>query len=125
VQKLDTRQSVQRANPPHPDTMEHRFGRRYSCGTSVTLSAGGGLVGVGHMMDVSLSGTFVETALDLPLSTLVMLEKSCGERRGVVLAGLVVRKDADGIGVEWCDTPSRSICETLDCQQRCGAAPGD
>jgi hypothetical protein len=105
--------------------MEHRFGRRYTCGTRVALSAGVGLVGDGRLRNVSLSGAYVETTLDLPLSATVAIEKICDGQRGIDLLAWVVRKDAEGVGIEWCETPARSICQTMGCARPCRPESAD
>jgi len=37
----------------------------------------------------------------------------------VRLLASVVRKDATGVGIEWCETPSCSICRTFGCSKHC------
>jgi PilZ domain-containing protein len=99
--------------------MDHRFGRRYSCGTRVTISAGEGIAASGRMLNVSLSGAFVQTALDLPLFSVVAIKKNCEGANGVELHAMVVRKDTGGVGVEWCESLDCSICRTFGCAQPC------
>jgi len=107
---------------PAPIFMEHRFGQRFRCGTTVRICAGEGASGRARLVNVSLSGACLETALDLPL--FATLEISAVNERGkaVELFASVVRKDARGVGVEWCDTPSRSICEIFGCTRHCEVA---
>lgn len=99
--------------------MEHRFGRRFRCGTTVRLSAGDGVTGRGRLTDVSLSGAYLETSLPLPLFATVEVCSDAGRDAPVELVASVVRRDARGVGVEWCETPSRSICEIFGCTRRC------
>lgn len=105
-----------------PPFMEHRFGRRFRCGTTVRLSAGGAVTGRGRLANVSLSGAYLETALELPLFATVEIAKDVERGKGVALLASVVRKDRGGVGVEWCDTPSRSICEFFGCTKHCEVA---
>lgn len=99
--------------------MDHRFGRRYECGTLVRLAANGGIAGQGRMRDVSLSGAFVETALDLPLFAQVTLFRTTPANRVLEMRGSVVRRDAAGYGVEWCETPPGAICQVFGCPHPC------
>ena len=98
--------------------MEHRFGQRFRCGTAVRLSSGDGVTGGGRLANVSLSGAYVETALDLPLFALIEIAT---ERRDheVEMRGSVVRKDSRGVGVEWSETPARPICRIFGCTKQC------
>ena len=105
--------------------MEHRWGRRVPCRARVRLSVLGGIVGTGRLRDVSMSGAFLETALQLPLFTRVTLavprEDPTAGREVDVIAS-VVRISNDGLGLEWCDTAAGSICAVLGCTTRCAAA---
>jgi hypothetical protein len=107
--------------PVAPLYMEHRFGQRFRCGTTVRLSAGDGITGQGRLANVSLSGAYLETSLPLPLFATVEVASETGGRAGVELLGSVVRKDARGVGIEWCETPACSICEIFGCGKRCEA----
>jgi len=92
------------------ERMEHRFGQRFRCGAAVNVAADAAHA-AGTLVNVSLSGAYIRTALDLPLFALIDVTADRGDRR-VELRACVVRKDTDGFGVEWCDTPTRSICST-------------
>lgn len=122
MQTLDVNPAMQRLPWNRPHTMEHRFGRRFPCGTHVTVSAGAGIAGGGRLLNVSLSGAYIQTVVDLPLFGLVVVKKACADERAIDLFASVVRKDARGVGVEWCETPARSICQTLGCARPCAAA---
>ena len=98
--------------------MDHRFGRRFECGTPVRLTAGS-LTGQGRMRDVSLSGVFVETDLYLPLFTRVSLFRTTAANRIIEMRGSVVRRDGAGYGIEWCETPPGSICHEFGCPHPC------
>ena len=105
--------------------MEHRWGRRIRCDARVRLSAGAGSGAAGRLRNVSLSGAFLETAIELPLFarvglTVVRDDPLTGHEVEVMAS--VVRREPDGVGIEWCETPRRSICEVLGCATRCAAA---
>jgi hypothetical protein len=99
---------------PRAGRMEHRWGHRIVCGTPARLSASGGTSGVGRLRDVSLSGGFVETALDLPLFARVTVFV-----RDTEVSGSVTRTDDDGVGIEWCDSEPRAICPLLGSPSPC------
>jgi hypothetical protein len=86
--------------------MEHRWGQRVV--TKVLVRVKGGPYGCapGRLLNVSVSGALIETTLELPPATRIMietatviagLESTCELRAGVVRAGSGV------IGVEWLD----------------------
>lgn len=103
-----------------PLFMEHRWGERIPCRARVRLSSET-RVGNGRIRDVSASGAFIETALDLPECAPVTLFVLGNESatRIVEVCAIVVRSARDGIAVEWCDTPALSICTILGCSVRC------
>ena len=104
-----------------PVFMEHRWGQRMRCQARAQLSAGDGISGTCCVRDVSTSGAFIETTLDLPMHTRVILIVQGNESatHGVEIAASVSRVDRDGVGVEWCETPAGSICPVLGCTARC------
>jgi len=81
--------------------MEHRWGHRFSVSIPVRLTLSSGVVVWGRIRDLSASGAFVESVYSLPLSALVTLElRNCPVP---VLSASVVRLDAEGVGLEWCE----------------------
>jgi hypothetical protein len=109
---------------PRPIFMEHRWGQRMRCQASVRLSAGTGISGSGRVRDVSSSGAFIETAVEIPMHARVMLRVLGNESAAheVEITAIVARVSRDGIGVEWCDTPAGSICPVLGCTTPCSAS---
>jgi hypothetical protein len=104
-----------------PAFMEHRWGQRMTCRARVRLSAGAGITGSGRVRDISSSGAFIETALELPVYARVVLIVTGNESatRDVEITASVVRVDHDGVGIEWCDSPSGAICGAVGCVTRC------
>lgn len=104
-----------------PVFMEHRWGQRMTCQAHVRLSAGPGINGAGRVRDISSSGAFIETALELSLNTRLTLVVLGNESaaRAVEFTASVVRVDRDGVGIEWCDSPAGSICTAVGCTTRC------
>lgn len=106
------------ADPLH---LEHRWGLRARCRARVRLSTGTGITGTGRIRDISSSGAFIETDVELPLNApldLVILGNESAVQT-VEMAASVVRVDHDGVGVEWSRTAECSICSVLGCTTRC------
>jgi hypothetical protein len=101
--------------------MEHRWGQRMRCQARVRISADGGDSCLGHVRVISSSGAFIETAARLAVGarvTLLMLGNESAIRP-VEFNATVVRVERDGVAVEWCVTPSRSICTEVGCTTHC------
>jgi hypothetical protein len=103
--------------------MEHRWGQRMPCKARVRLIAGGSLTGSGRMRDISSSGAFIETVLELPVNTRLILfvwgnESATHE---VEVAASVVRTERGGLGIEWCETPAGSVCARVGCTKGCAS----
>lgn len=75
---------------------------------------------MGGLRNVSMSGALLETELALPLfariTVAVLLDDGsrCEE-----FSASVVRQDAHGVGIEWTDPVSGSICCALGCAAHC------
>jgi hypothetical protein len=70
----------------------------------VRLNTGGVEMGMGNVTNVSFSGAFLETTLQLPVGAGITLEPT--SLAGAALEGLkitarVVRVDQRGVGLEW------------------------
>jgi hypothetical protein len=91
--------------------MEHRWGRRQP--TDIAVFVVGKLLGTiaaGRVLNISLTGAYVETAAPLRVHALVYLEtgsSASGVGSGRRNAASVVRRDASGVGLEWCETTSQ------------------
>ena len=83
--------------------MEHRCGARYPVDVSVYARAHAGVVSfVGRLQNVSLSGGFLHTQLPVqPLSHISLRLFDEDGPFGPRLEGQVVRRDANGLGIEW------------------------
>jgi hypothetical protein len=93
-----------------------RFGQRRALEAPVGLAVDGRPLGRGMIRNASISGALIETALDLPLHTnlLVILTIPDGNARSLRgLSACVVRVDVDGVGVEWRDMGSVDITDLL------------
>lgn len=107
--------------------MEHRWGIRRPCKARVSVLAGSGLHGVGRLRNISMSGAFLETALPLPQYTQLTIAvlRGDGSHHLLEFPAVVVRHDADGVGLEWCDPNPGKICHKLGCGVECALAPGE
>jgi hypothetical protein len=100
--------------------MEHRWGRRRPCRARVRVTARGGIAGAGVLRNVSMSGAFLETTLSLAPFTQITVDvllddgSQCGEYQGTVM-----RRQADGVGIEWTESVAGSICKALGCAAHC------
>jgi hypothetical protein len=86
--------------------MEHRWGHRREINKPVHLGTRGGRVARGRICNVSISGAFVVSALPLTLYSYVQVQFTAtveGRRTTTSVEGQVVRKDAVGFGIEWCE----------------------
>ena len=82
----------------------------------VRLSGSGAEIGMGSLANVSISGAFLETALQLPVHASIMLEpvSSAGVAlEGVKLAARVARVDRRGLGIEWRVTATPQLLALL------------
>ena len=111
---------------PHGNWMEHRWGPRRPCRAQVSVSAGGGVSGLGQLKNVSMSGAFLETPVPLPLfaQLAIAVLRADGTTHPLEFTAVVVRHDGNGVGIEWCDPSPGSICSALDCGIDCGFAKG-
>jgi hypothetical protein len=86
--------------------MDHRWGQRQATNIAVHVAATSGATGAARVVNVSLTGAYLETSAPLRRHALVYLTPSSsrhncagGSRR---IAANVVRHDALGVGLEWC-----------------------
>ena len=93
--------------------MEHRCGTRYQVDLLVHVrSHGGSVSSVGRLRDISMTGGFILTTLPAHSLSRVLVRVSDAEGRSrLTLEGHIIRKDANGLGVEWSE-------QTLDLAQR-------
>jgi len=94
--------------------MEHRWGKRVHADLEVKIFADPASAGWGTLRDISVSGGFIETALRIPtLSRLCMTVPGAAHRRTRVVHAIVVRKNLDGVGVEWFDGDSDVVAALM------------
>jgi len=84
--------------------MDHRWGMRTSVNLDVQLICQPGAIAPGRLTDVSVSGAYVRTKLDLRILThvrIVLLGRLPTGGRAMDLSAYVVRQDGNGAGLEW------------------------
>lgn len=92
--------------------MEHRWGNRREISRPVHIGTRGGLLARGRICNVSISGAFIVTPLPAALFSYVQIQFTAmieGERKSTAVEGQVVRKDATGFGIEWCEFAPESV----------------
>ena len=92
--------------------MEHRCGTRYKVDVELYARMCGGVVSsVGRLCEVSVSGGFVRTVLQVPPLGRVALHLFIPAQmhNGFFLEGHVIRSTADGFGVEWSEDASELV----------------
>jgi len=82
--------------------MEHRWGNRHEVSQSVRVATHSGVASRGRITNVSMSGAYVEASLPVTLLSYVRVQfNSAADGRPTMVEGQVVRKDANGFGLEW------------------------
>ncbi len=99
--------------------MEHRWGRRIALKIPVRLIVGAGEPLLGQMLNVSISGAFVEAPRPLPLWARIHVELILQHHpitRGGTerVSAHVTRTAGDGVGIEWCDLAPYSVRVLLE-----------
>jgi hypothetical protein len=93
-----------------------RFGKRTLLTLPVQLTVDGRTLGSGAISNASISGAFIETSVDLPLNTNLLVAVTApgdGARIVRALNACVVRTDPTGLGVEWRDMASLDVVALL------------
>jgi hypothetical protein len=101
---------------PRPGQSVLRFGRRAPLALPVTLNAEGQQPARGTIRNASISGAFIETALELPVHTNVAVTLAMPQpapETNHILNACVVRVDATGLGIEWRDMASVDVLVLL------------
>lgn len=90
--------------------MEHRWGRRQSTDVPVRFVSSA-KIGTGCLSNVSVTGAFMKTKVHLRLLSVLKLSVASrsGKAIGKGAAAFVVRRDATGVGLEWCESGHSSI----------------
>jgi hypothetical protein len=85
------------------DGKESRWGDRVNVNIPVQLSADALAGGDGCMRNLSLSGAFVKSKVDLGLHSLIAVSiKMPSPQRAEAVPAYVSRRLEEGVGIEWC-----------------------
>jgi hypothetical protein len=87
--------------------MEHRWGRRHTMDVPVRFVALPATIGTGRVINMSVTGAYMETTVPLRKMSVLFLEPSIvpgANGRVRRIAASVVRHDERGVGLEWCDS---------------------
>ena len=101
----------------YSDPMEHRWGERVTLEVPVRLYLDDAALGRGLLRNVSISGALIETSLELPVfSNLVvaLAETGTANPRIHELAVTVVRRMPAGLAVEWRDMACPAVVALLE-----------
>ena len=101
---------------PSSDPTSVRFGQRIPIAVKARLSIDGQPMGYGTIRNASVSGALIETELNLPLHSNLIVALSIMDGGASTVRDLearVVRVDAEGLGIEWRDMASVDITELL------------
>jgi hypothetical protein len=96
--------------------MEHRWGQRIALDRLVRLTARPLALGIGRIRNLSLSGAWISTNLPLAPGALVhLIEEHPPEsgESGTGIEAFVVRGEATGIGIEWCEVAPERVLQWL------------
>jgi hypothetical protein len=86
--------------------MEHRWGQRQSTDVTVHVVAWSGKTSIARVVNVSVTGAYLEMCTLLRLHSLVYLlprTRNHAHIGGNRVAANVVRQDGMGAGLEWCE----------------------
>jgi hypothetical protein len=92
--------------------MEHRWGHRREISRMVHLDTRGGVAARGRICNVSISGAFIVSSVRVNLFSYVQLKFIAmlhGRRTATAVEGQVVRRNASGFGIEWCELAPEAI----------------
>ena len=92
--------------------MEHRWGHRHEISRAVHLGTRSGLAARGQITNVSISGAFVVCPLPVSLFSYVEVQFRAmvnGKRAMMSVEAQVVRKEAAGFGIEWCEFAPEAV----------------
>lgn len=96
--------------------MEHRWGHRRAVNRVVHVGTTNGVASPGRISNVSISGAFIVTPHPAPLYSYVQVQFTAmlqGKRSSTSVEGQVVRKDSDGLAIEWREFAPEAIRSLL------------
>jgi len=104
--------------------MEHRWGERLEVALPVRIRAPYGLIGAGVVTNFSVSGAFIATTLPVAPLSQVRVSFRLGRRAARIMhmdtstfAAQVVRQNAAGFAVEWCEFGAEDMVAFANCSR--------
>jgi hypothetical protein len=97
--------------------MEHRWGKRQPTNVPVRVRTAPAKIGTGRVLNMSVTGAFMETTMQLRVLSVVYLmsvSKRAANAKSQGMAACVVRQDSKGVGLEWCE----SLAERMSVDMR-------
>lgn len=94
------------------NSVEHRWGRRQPTNLLVRFLSIPGGTAFGRVLNISATGAYMQTTLNLRPLSLVYLEvvaTSVSDSQSRPFVASVVRRDAGGVGLEWCEFTSDTL----------------
>jgi hypothetical protein len=92
--------------------MEHRWGKRNLVDIGVRISARRGVLGVGQMLDWSMTGAWIRARLNMAVLTRVMvvlISAPAQKHETHSIGAYVTRTSEEGFGVEWDELAPSSL----------------
>ena len=102
---------------PKADATSIRFGTRISLAIPVQMSIDDRTVAQGIIRNASISGALIETSLELPLHTHLVVTLTTPSEVAPfthALVACVIRIDPAGVAVEWRDMAGTDVVELLE-----------
>jgi hypothetical protein len=88
--------------------MEHRWGKREPTDVAVNFVVYG-TTGAGRVLNVSLTGAYLETSIPPRLLSVVYLQLArTASAAAECIAATMVRRDPWGVGLEWCESETET-----------------
>jgi hypothetical protein len=99
--------------------MERRWGNRLLLNERVRVTRDRLVLGFGCLHEVSLSGAFLKAQWPLPAMTriCILLPDRNGDST-IRIEAYVVRQEADGVGLEWCEFAPPVIARIMEASKR-------
>lgn len=96
--------------------MEHRWGERFAVDLAVRVAGRPYHVRMGRLVDLSVSGAYLDMPAELRLLSRVQIAIALPQRLAhptSMVAAYVARLSSDGVGVEWCEHAPKPVLELL------------
>jgi hypothetical protein len=88
--------------------MEHRWGEREPTDIAVNFVVYG-TTGTGRVLNVSMTGAYLETSIPPRLLSVIYLQLARTEAAAAErIAATVIRRDPWGVGLEWCESEAET-----------------